>query len=116
MSVPGATPRAETAWREGPPKWVYTAYAVSLATIHLALAGLDIGRYYDLFEPAWPFYASLIAITSGSAVALHLGRRRAARPLGMYDESTHAYPYETAGSYDDTRTLDDLGLPAPPRR
>lgn len=116
MTTPAPASKQETPWREGPPKWLYTAYAVGLATIHLALAGLDVGRFFDLFDLAWPFYGTLIAITSGSAVALHLGRRRAARPLGMYDESTHAYPYETAGSYDDTRTLDDLGLPAPPRR
>jgi len=116
VTTPAPASKQETPWREGPPKWLYTAYAVGLATIHLALAGLDVGRFFDLFDLAWPFYGTLIAITSGSAVALHLGRRRAARPLGMYDESTHAYPYETAGSYDDTRTLDDLGLPAPPRR
>ncbi|HRS37467.1 MAG TPA: hypothetical protein P5144_16110 [Thermoanaerobaculia bacterium] len=115
MTTPAPATRQETPWREGPPKWLYTAYAVGLATIHLALAGLDVGKFFDLFDLAWPFYGTLIAITSGSAVALHLGRRRAARSPFAYGGDSQPYHYDPEGSFDDTRDH-DLDLPAPPRR
>jgi hypothetical protein len=113
VTTPAPASKQETPWREGPPKWLYTAYAVGLATIHLALAGLDVGRFFDLFDLAWPFYGTLIAITSGSAVALHLGRRR--RPVAAWGgEEWHGVsgdPYTMGGEGGDAERLD---LPRPP--
>jgi len=78
-----------------------------------ALAGLDVGRFFDLFDLAWPFYGTLIAITSGSAVALHLGRRR--RPVAAWGgEEWHGVsgdPYTMGGEGGDAERLD---LPRPP--
>ena len=103
----------ESAWRTGPPKWTFTAYGVALATAHLALAGFGAGRWFDLWEVAWPFYASLLAITSGSAVALHYARRR--RPVGAWGgEEWHGAggdPYTMGGDGGDAERLD---LPRPP--
>jgi hypothetical protein len=65
-----------SAWRTGPPKWAYSGWAIALASAHLALAGFDVGRFFDLFEVAWPFYSTLIGITSATAATLHVTGRR----------------------------------------
>ncbi|OQC42273.1 MAG: hypothetical protein BWX64_00290 [Acidobacteria bacterium ADurb.Bin051] len=102
----------DTAWREGPPKWTFSAYGIALATVHLVLAGFGVGSWLTLWDGAWPFYASLLAITSGSAVALHLGRQRR-RPVVP---DWGADPYGLGGG-DDGREHEELevGLPTPPR-
>lgn len=76
------TPRKRRTFSDGPPKWVYTAWGVTLATGHLALAGFGIGRFFDLWPAAWQFYSSLLLITSASAVAIHLGGKRGAEERG----------------------------------
>ena len=65
-----------SSWRVGPPKWSYSAWAIVLASGHLALAGFNVGRFFDLFEVAWPFYSTLIGITSATAATLHVTGRR----------------------------------------
>lgn len=67
-----------SAWRTGPPKWAYTAYGVALATLHLGLAAADWRRAFDLWREAWPFYASLVAVTSAAATVLHVQGRTSA--------------------------------------
>jgi len=71
----------QTAWSSGPPKWFYTTWGVALATTHLVLAGLNVGRFFELWEAAWMFYATLIGITSAGAVILHATGRSARAPL-----------------------------------
>jgi len=105
----------ESAWRTGPPKWTFTAYGVALATVHLALAGFGAGRWFDLWEAAWPFYASLLAITSGSAVAIHYARRR--NRGGAWGGDPYGTPLGYAGELYDGGghdAGDGLDLPRPP--
>lgn len=70
--------RRESAWRTGPPKWTFTAYGVLLASVHLVFAAGDWRRAFDLWREAWPFYASLVGITSAAAVVIHRRGRSAA--------------------------------------
>jgi len=53
-----------------------TLYGVALATTHLVLAGLDVGRFFDLWEAAWPFHAALIGTTSATGAVLHVQKKR----------------------------------------
>ena len=71
------TPRKRRTFSDGPPKWSYTAWGILLATGHIGLAGFNVGRFFDLWPAAWSFYSTLILITSGSAVAIYLGGKRA---------------------------------------
>jgi len=88
----------ESAWRTGPPKWAFSAYGILLATVHLVLAGAGVGRWLELWDGAWPFYGTLLAITSGSAVAIHYARRR--RPSGeVYGAPWGGDPYGYGGGY-----------------
>ncbi len=99
----------ESAWRTGPPKWSFTAYGILLATAHLGLAGFGVGSWLALWDAAWPFYGSLIAITSGSAVAIHYARRRPVAPWG--GDPYQLDPYTNGGHGDGG---DELDLPRPP--
>lgn len=71
MAIPAANPPQSTVWRDGPPKWTYTAWGIVLATVHIALAGFKVGQFQELFEVAWPFYSTLIGITSAAAVIIN---------------------------------------------
>lgn len=59
-----------------PPRWAFTVYGVSLASVHLLAATFDVGRSFDLWEMAWPFYAALIGTTSAAAAYIDRNRRR----------------------------------------
>lgn len=76
--------RERRSFSDGPPKWTYTSYGILLATAHLGLAGFDVGKFFPLWDAAWSFYSTLILITSGSAVAIHLTGRKpdGAKPPG----------------------------------
>jgi hypothetical protein len=60
---------------EGPPKWAFTVYGLAIATIHLALAVVDYGRAFELWEAAWPFYSILLGTTSATSAWIHTRRR-----------------------------------------
>ncbi len=100
-----------TFWREGPAKWIFTAYGILLATAHLALAGFDVGKFFDLFEIAWPFYAALIGITSTAAVAIHRSARRQSAAAALVNAVSPA-AYVPPGAELEEETYD---LPRPPR-
>lgn len=103
--------KKQSAWREGPAKWVFTAYGILLASVHLALAGFDVGKFFDLFEIAWPFYAALIGITSTAAVAIHRSARRQSAAAALVNAVSPA-AYVPPGAELEEETYD---LPRPPR-
>lgn len=78
-------------WKEGPAKWIFTAYGILLATAHLVAAGFNVGKFFELFEIAWPFYASLIGITSTAAVFIHRGAQARAGTLGNFAAPQDAF-------------------------
>lgn len=113
---------AESSWRAGPPKWLFSGYLVLIVTVHLALAGFDVARWFDLFTEAWEFYAWGLAITSGTAAGLQISKKWAARGSGMmgggyYDGGQ--WPQQGGGQDAGTEatTFPGIDPPAiPPRR
>lgn len=91
--------RRESAWRTGPPKWTFTAYGVALATVHLVFAAGDWRRAFDLWREAWPFYASLVGITSAAAVVIH---RRGRAAAGLEAGGLLGNDDDTGGDVDET--------------
>lgn len=65
------TTKARRTFRDGPPKWTYTAFALVVVTVHLALAGFRVGQFAELWDDAWIFYSGLLATTTAGAVAIH---------------------------------------------
>lgn len=74
-----------------PPRWSFTVYGIALASLHIALAVGDVGRAFDAWEMAWPFYSLLIGTTSLTAAVIDVGKRRyeTEREVGMLRAQSH---------------------------
>lgn len=104
--------RRPSFWEKGPAKWVFTAYGILLASVHLALAGFNIKKFFDLFDVAWPFYASLIGITSTAAVMIHKRTRNRSIAETLLPQQE---PYAPHGAIDEEEEEESPGMPRSPR-